>query len=96
MILTTFDAFFPMSILNLGVHYSVLAGHFVKAKGIHKTWKTIELMTHEFRDHWLKIYLRTLIPHKKWSKAKQNVQIGDLVYETCIERLEIDLSFFVC
>ena len=36
-------------------------------------------MTQEFWGRWHRVYLPTLIPHKKWNFPRENFKVGDLV-----------------
>jgi len=55
-------------------------GHFVKEDiYARKRWCRVQYLTEQFWNRWRKEYVLSLNERHKWSRARRNVQIGDIV-----------------
>ena len=65
--------------MYMGVVPPAPSGHFVKADGLYKSWKTCQLLAQEFWHSWVKFYLPMLVQLQKWHFDIINFKAGDLV-----------------
>ena len=68
-----------MSLLNLCLEPSLPLGEFVRCDGLHKSWKTAQLVADRFWSDWRLFYLPLLQKRHKWTGLKPNLVVGDLV-----------------
>ena len=77
--ISDYQALTPQMILTGVLHPSVPTHRFSKADEFRKNWRYTQIVSEQFWNRWLLMYLPWLQVRSKWFKKVPNLKVGDLV-----------------